>query len=148
MTIPATLFLWCRASDSIHYQDKKPLSFHLHTVLDSKSTIRMPTKAILDLQSLDIFSKKIYIWKTLVNLESSEVPPASLLTPLKRARKFITKGYPSIECHQCGISAHTFVYINLQLFCDLRHRCITGWVNNGTAAFLNSLFIFSSFLSV
>lgn len=33
--------------------------FHLHTILGSKSTIKMPTKAFWDLQSFDIFSKKI-----------------------------------------------------------------------------------------
>lgn len=33
--------------------------FHLRTILGSKSTIKMPTKAFLDLQSFDIFSKKI-----------------------------------------------------------------------------------------
>lgn len=33
--------------------------FHLRTTQGSKSTIKMPTKAFLDLQSFDIFSKKI-----------------------------------------------------------------------------------------
>ena len=94
-------------------------SFHLHTILGSKSTIKMPTKAFSDLQSFDIFAKEIQIWKTLVNLESCEVPPASP----KKGKKIHHQRLPLPRMSsECGISAHTFVYINLQLFWDLHHH--------------------------
>lgn len=125
--------------NTIITKKRNSFSFHSHTMLRSKSTIKMPTKAFSDLQSSDIFAKEIQIWKTLVNLESCEVPPASPSTPLKRARRFIIKGYPSLECHQSVAFQHIHLCAWISNCSEISTVAgITGWVNNGTAAFLNS----------
>lgn len=40
-------------------QKRRRFAFHLYTTWGSPSTMKMPTKAFLDLQAFDIFSKKI-----------------------------------------------------------------------------------------
>lgn len=59
MKIPGTLFSLGLQIQYHITKKRNHFSFHLHTIQGSKNTTKMPTKAFLDLQSFDIFSKKI-----------------------------------------------------------------------------------------